>query len=240
MKDTAQPASPEWHPIGPRRVEISPCESCSGAGTIVTSEDVACEECFGNGYICEGDDALRLCRKCHGVRTATIERRSICESCSGKGKSPEIRQTLAGDVVCPDCNGRGTTSERVAEAEAEICDDCDGTGSRLEDLEHFAQDEWMASKERPAHLEPREWSRINEVVEWRASTGEFISIVECPRCKPSDLNECLLCVGTRRVVRVAQPCNLCGGEGEIHEVYYSSCLLCGGRGTIRVTESRLV
>ena len=239
MKDTTQRASSEWHPIGPRRVEISPCESCAGVGSFVTSEEVACEECLGNGYIGRGEEAVRVCRKCRGARTLTVERRSTCEPCAGKGKTPVIRQTFAGDVTCPDCSGRGT-SQMATEVEPEVCDDCSGAGCRDEDAEHFAQDEWMTSKERPSNLEPTKWSEINEVLEWKASTGELISITECPDCAPKDLLECSLCLGTRRVVRVAQPCNLCGGEGQLHEVDYFPCLLCGGRGTIRATESRRV
>ena len=228
-----------WHPIGPRRVELSPCASCSGVGTIVTHEIAPCDRCSGQGFVASGDEALKLCGKCRGVRTVALSRSAPCSACSGKGTSPVIEQTFAGDIVCPDCNGRGTY-ESTEESEPDECGACDGKGYRTDDAEDFAQEEWMATSERPTLREPTRWNAINEPVEWKTETLEFVSITDCNRCQPNQLEDCSFCRGTRRVVTVAQPCDYCHGEGEVRQVYYTPCDACGGRGTIRVTESRIV
>ena len=239
MKETPHTPDPNWHPIGPRRVENLRCEACVGKGSAVTEDIVPCDSCSGRGYVTDGENKNLLCRSCRGVKSLLVRQNRVCTSCDGKGMLPVIRQAFAGDVDCPGCDGRGTYEEPSGN-DPEPCENCEGKGFTNEGVEYFAQEDWMASSERPTDLEAMTFSSNGEVLEWRASTGEFISITDCLDCEDRQGFDCPDCRGTRRVVCVAQPCDVCGGRCEVSAPYYIACVSCGGRGTIRVTESRVV
>lgn len=157
------------------------CPECTG-GTLV------CPHCQGTGW--------RRCPTCLGAKKITRQ----CRACGG-----------AGDVVCPDCDGRGTKLVR--------CPECDGKGRVV------VSRRWIRIK--GGHLIRDDVMRTCPRCE-----GARRVRVECPTCGGTGRDACPYCNGSGRRANV---CTTCRGRGVVTCPTILTCRRCRGIGSLRIT-----
>jgi DnaJ-class molecular chaperone len=204
------------------------CPHCQGS----KKYDMKCPKCDGKGYFhAKGEVKPTVLQRCNTCNSNGIIKDTVCNLCSVAGyvdcteckgspwhqeacPSPECR---GGRVVCPNCQGKGTSKE--------TCPDCGG-------------------KRRT--LAPGASAAFKVTVKCRTCDGEGSTKIDCPKCNKLGKLICDICKGKPESMKTAASlgdvlsatsCTACGGQGWPEAGKAFPCPRCLGLGVIVVPAS---